>query len=915
MSLKEIKIFLILILFFSCKNKQEHIQTPEIKTQEYHIYCDESELKQMFENYRDNNYIPITIKKENIQRNAGMRIRGDSSRDYDKKSLKIKILDSLSIDAKMIFNFNAEYSDLSFLRSFISSKIFKKMNYPCFSTSFSKIYINDNYHGFFLEVENMDKNFLKKNGLNPNGDLFKATKDGACLYSLSELTTKWEKKTNKKSSYISLEKLIYDLSNIKDEDFYDYIIENFDYPMLIDFLAINAFIANGSTYYHNYYLYRDLENNGKWILLPWDLDKTISYYDWKPYKYNETSSDWESDNILIEKCFLNEQIFSDFKKRIEFIGTIINGKFYNPIFDSAIQNLKHEIINDSTNKIKSEKEWIKTINKEKSFLNERSEKIIKFISNAPSSFKVNQIHNEISIPFKISWEKPISNLDVNYELWISNDFLFPEESTYKFKTDSLFYWIKQDIPNGEYYWKVIATNKFDSSEGFNTKNIFLLKDGTVLPKIINEDIILKKENSPYRVNSDLKIEESVTINIEPGTTILMEENTEITCHGVFNAIGTQNNPINIAPLEANSYFNSLYFLNSKSSLKHVNIKDGLVNSKYSDLKIENTTIEIDHRPMQIGDKRPSIIWGWHGNIELNNICLKGNNEGEGINISYSNARIENSDFYNTPDAIELINVDRGFIINNIVMNSPDDAIDLNDCSNIEIKSNYLINNYDKGISIGTDWANEFISKNPQFNGKSINIKVSNNYILGNNIGIAVKDSSIVNSKNNIISFNKTGFKLYKKHEDYKLGGTLYSELDQINDNSNNIYKDEFSKIKIKNKADSIQLIPTKNSFVIPNLIKYSISQENLSLNPIYRITIQNESNIHFDLDGMFLLNDEDIIFIFNKNHIIEANQSIIIGNDEVNEKRNYFYNSDINYQDLNQLYLKNLNSNKIPLLK
>ena len=35
------------------------------------------------------------------------------------------------------------------------------------------------------------------------------------------------------------------------------------------------------------------------------------------------------------------------------------------------------------------------------------------------------------------------------------------------------------------------------------------------------------------------------------------------------------------------------------------------------------------------------------------------------------------------------------------MNSPDDAIDLNDCSNIKIKSNYLINNYDKGISIGT----------------------------------------------------------------------------------------------------------------------------------------------------------------------------------------------------------------------
>ena len=56
------------------------------------------------------------------------------------------------------------------------------------------------------------------------------------------------------------------------------------------------------------------------------------------------------------------------------------------------------------------------------------------------------------------------------------------------------------------------------------------------------------------------------------------------------------------------------------------------------------------------------------------------------------------------------------------------------------------------LNFATPWSswttNEFISKNPQFNGKSIDIEVSNNYILGNNIGIAVKDSSIVNSKNN-----------------------------------------------------------------------------------------------------------------------------------------------------------------------
>ena len=76
----------------------------------------------------------------------------------------------------------------------------------------------------------------------------------------------------------------------------------------------------------------------------------------------------------------------------------------------------------------------------------------------------------------------------------------------------------------------------------------------------------------------------------------MNENTEIMCHG--------NNKwqINILPLNSNSYFNSLYFLNSNSQLEYINIQDGLINSKYSNLNINNIEIVIQNRPMQIGDK-------------------------------------------------------------------------------------------------------------------------------------------------------------------------------------------------------------------------------------------------------------------------------------------------------------------------
>ena len=77
------------------------------------------------------------------------------------------------------------------------------------------------------------------------------------------------------------------------------------------------------------------------------------------------------------------------------------------------------------------------------------------------------------------------------------------------------------------------------------------------------------------------------------------------------------------------------------------------------------------------------------------------------------------------------------ISNNLVYYSADDAIDLNSCSNILIEKNTLINKFDKGILL-VDWGNDFVTEH----GRSNNINIINNIIfLGNNVGVAIKDSS------------------------------------------------------------------------------------------------------------------------------------------------------------------------------
>ena len=858
--------FLVIPLLCLISCKQSIINKDQLNIKEYFIYCDSLDLVYMNDNYKYNDYIPILFTEGSQKRSAKMRVRGDSSRDYDKKSLKIKITDSLSINSKKVFNFNAEYTDLSSLRSFVSSKIFKELNYPCFSTSFAKVFINDKFHGLFIEVENMDKEFLKNNGLNTKGNLFKATRDGACLNSVEEIEKKWEKKTNKNNDFTPLAQLISDTKDLPDNEFYDFVLNNFHYTMLIDFLAINSFIANGSTYYHNYYLYQDFANNGKWIFLPWDLDKTLSYYNWKPYKYHRTSSDWEFDNPFIEKCFLNPKIFQDFIERINYLGKVIDKDFYKPIYNIAKNKLESYLLKDSTNKINSKEIWLDAIGRDISFLKNRSNDLVKQIYEMPLPFKVYKTVDEISLPFNLVWEKAADSLDVVYEVMLSKDFLFPDSTTYKYRTNKHFLTLQDNIPFNKYYWKVLAIKNENLTEGFNSKNKFLLKKGTILPKMIKGDLDLTLDGSPYRVANNTTIDSLSVVKIMPGVTVLIDENKEILCKGELNILGTKEKKVQIRPTSVNSYFNSIFFYNySKGNIIHTNILDGLINSKRSNLKIENTNIFIKNRPMETDDKRSSIIWGWYGNMFLNNISLFGNQKGEGINISWaSSATISNSSFYNTPDAIELINVNNGLISNNLVYYSADDAIDLNSCSNILIEKNTLINNADKAISIGVDWGNDFVTEH----GRSKNINIINNIILGNNVGIAIKDSSEVYSSNNIVSYNNEGLKLYKKQEGYHLGGTMYSLNDQVNNNNIDFFKDEFSEFNKKGSVDSIYIRKNNNKFSIPSVLNLSLFKGQLSL--------INKSNFNFDLQGWALIGNNKNIHVFNKNELIKPNQNFIL---------------------------------------
>ena len=192
-------IKLSLILFFLFIN----VCSAQIK--EYYISCDPADFAMIYENYEDDIYIPATVTyKGQTWEDTRMRIRGDGSRIYKKKSLKIKFDGDLFYTGRETLNLNADIADKSYMHAYLSSMLFNQTGYPCFESEHVKLYLNGEYLGLYIQIENMDEDFLKARGLDPNGNLYKATVDGASLRLPDEVDYYWEKKTNTNSDMSDL---------------------------------------------------------------------------------------------------------------------------------------------------------------------------------------------------------------------------------------------------------------------------------------------------------------------------------------------------------------------------------------------------------------------------------------------------------------------------------------------------------------------------------------------------------------------------------------------------------------------------------------------------------------------------------------------------------------------------------------
>lgn len=302
--------------------------------------------------------VTVIVDGEKIS-NVGMRTKGNSTLNSlanddttDRYSFKIDF--DYYDSAKNLYgltklNLNNSYQDNSYMKNYLSYKIFELMEVPTPESSFAYITINGEDWGLYETIEGIEEPYLIKNFGNANGDLYKPDGVGSDLKWLGddyELYTGMDLKTNKNTTdNSSLIKFLDAINNGDGTDLEKYL--NVDEALR--YFAVNTALVNLDSYQgslkHNYYLY---EINGVFQILPWDYNLAFGGFGGSNISIDNPTNGSLEDRPLLNILLTNEEYKAIYYEYLTQVANIFSDGTLQKMIEQARQLIESYVEKDVT---------------------------------------------------------------------------------------------------------------------------------------------------------------------------------------------------------------------------------------------------------------------------------------------------------------------------------------------------------------------------------------------------------------------------------------------------------------------------------------------------------------------------------------------------------------------------------------
>ncbi|MCF7811941.1 CotH kinase family protein [bacterium] len=720
-----------------------------VELRSYYVECDADEFEYILNHPLEERYIDCTFSyNDSAWQDVRIRLRGESSREYPKKSYKVNFNSDKRFYGRDKLNLAGEWTDTSYCREFFSYDLYRRAGLPAAGALFTQLYVNQNYMGLYLDVEQIDECFLDYTDLPDNAVIYKADVAGCLLKPTDRFDLVWSKKNYVETGFYDLLNLIEWIDTTPNEWFFNELSKYFDPDELARVIAVNSLLANSSTYYHNYYLVRDIDEDGLWHILPWDMDYTFYYqYDYSLPHYQRSGHIDLGGNALIKACWRNHQmqnlIFDNIRGLID---SVFTEDYYQAMSDT-LNDLLYDAVDADTLKSRTTQAFESGLAMFPEYVVGRSRMILEKMNSYALPFDLNTaIQTPDGIYF--SWDSTYiaDNTDFSYGIIYSTDKRFYSNNHYirDIQGTSILY---NQFEPGRYYWRVYAIAEHDGRIYCNTYfSPFTITEGmfdkTEVTGTINQSTSWTRENSPYSLPEGLTIAPDAVLTIESGVIVGIGDGQDILVEGGLRVFGAKDDSVRFMSLNPDENWGSIVIDHPTDPIqfRYTAISHG---SEYL-ISVHGGNVEIFDSSIRHGYR---AIRATSTNLHVERTRFEDFNQ-EMFHADSGNVIIRSSSFAygaTTGDRGDLIDCN---FVNNLELTNcklfanVDDGLDLDDVVSAVITGNRISRAFDKGISI---------------HGNRSDIYIANNIITDCGIGISAQAMTGVQLYNNVIAFNDTGF--------------------------------------------------------------------------------------------------------------------------------------------------------------
>lgn len=246
----------------------------------------DKELIHLEENRWDDIYVRSTVTFNNSElvnvsvADVGVRLRGNTARQHNKRSYKIdfKEFGGVKFESYKKLNLKPNVNDPAHIRELLTMHLFRVMDVPAPRVAPATLYINDEYMGVYLIIEQIDDEFVDKRFGKEVGWLYKCgyqatLQDNGQVFNQDLYQSKMNELTDTRSQ---LDNFVDVLNNTSNANFAEEIEKIFNVQAYLRYLAVEAITGHWDGYSYlnnNYYIYYD-EDAFRFEFIAYDTDNT-----------------------------------------------------------------------------------------------------------------------------------------------------------------------------------------------------------------------------------------------------------------------------------------------------------------------------------------------------------------------------------------------------------------------------------------------------------------------------------------------------------------------------------------------------------------------------------------------------------------------------------------------------------------